>query len=218
MHSPGTLSDGRICILPALCYKYFSEPSRLERRTRRPARTRSALYSFFHARSRAAARANDKLCTRICIFDTWLQRPGRNVPALSYVTGPAALSAFGFVVSLSLSSRSPAFYTFRASFCNCGIPLFIHDINFAFYYIALYYVKFVYYSKILFVKRKKKNKLIPSDDFLRVYSRRKVLENIPRVYCPYYILCVYRTQLYAYAQRLAPPGIINRPIFISNNW
>lgn len=109
-------------------------------------RTRSALYSFFHARSRAAARANDKLCTRICIFDTWLQRPGRNVPALSYVTGPAA---FGSVVS-----PVPSPVIFCASFCNCGVPLFVHDINFAFYNIALYYIKFVYYSKIFFVKRK----------------------------------------------------------------
>lgn len=40
-----------------------------------------------------SARANDKLCTRICIFDTWLQRPRRNALALSYVTGPVANSA-----------------------------------------------------------------------------------------------------------------------------
>lgn len=139
----------------ALCYKYFSEPSRPDSVA---ARTRSALYSFFHARSPAAARANDKLCTRICIFDTWLQRLGRNVPALSYVTDPAARSplsaVFRFVVSLSSLRSFPRLF-FSAPLSTTVVPRLVRDINFAFYYIVLYYVKFVYYSEILFLLKEK---------------------------------------------------------------
>lgn len=52
-------------------------------------------------RSRAAARgrANDKLCTRICIFDTWLQRPGGNGPGteLRYDAAAGSVRSFSFL-------------------------------------------------------------------------------------------------------------------------
>lgn len=63
--------------------------------------------------------------------------------------------------ALSLSSRS---LLFRAPFCDCDIPLLVHDINSAFYHVVLYYVKFVCYSKILSIKRKLIEGHAPSPD------------------------------------------------------
>lgn len=95
-------------------YKYLA--CRLDSPRCRPKiRSPFALYSSFHSRSRRAARANDKLCTRICIFDTWLQRPGRSALALSYVTGPGRALCSEPRLALSLSSsfsRLIFFYLF----------------------------------------------------------------------------------------------------------
>lgn len=78
-----------------------------------------------------SARANDKLCTRICIFDTWLQRPGRNAPGLSYVTGRAARS---FARVVFLLSRILLSHFFPCFFPQLQYLLFrIYGINSAFY-------------------------------------------------------------------------------------
>lgn len=78
-----------------------------------------------------SARANDKLCTRICIFDTWLQRPGRNAPGLSYVTGRAARS---FARVVFLLSRILLSHFFPCFFPQLQYLLFrTSGINFAFY-------------------------------------------------------------------------------------
>lgn len=52
-----------------------------------------------NAAAHSSARANDKLCTRICIFDTWLQRPGGNGPGteLRYDAAAGSVRSFSFL-------------------------------------------------------------------------------------------------------------------------
>lgn len=129
------LMEGFASSCLAHCYKYFSES------TRRPDSSslgRAWHCTRFSARglSGRGARKRQIMYSHLHIWyvatTSWKKRSGTE---LRYGPGRA------FRFRLRCLSPPPSFplpLPFRASFCNCGIPLLVHDINFAFYYIALY--------------------------------------------------------------------------------
>lgn len=133
----------------ALCYKYFSEPSRPDSSPLGRAR-HCTRFSTRGLRPRRAQTTNYVLAFAYLIRGyNVLEEMFRHWVTLR--TRPRSLLS----ASLSLSSRSLA-SSFPRLFPQLCSPVSYRGINFAFYYIALYYVKFVYYSKILFTKGKKK--------------------------------------------------------------
>jgi len=162
MHSAGTLSDGR-----GFASSWFFAINTLASWPESSLLGRARHCTRFSARGLGPRRAQT---TNYVLAFAYLIR-GYNVLEETFrhwvtlwVRPRSPLSA-----ALFLSPPMPLIFP-CASLCNCGILLLVYNINFAFYYIALYYVTFIYYSKILFVKRKK---LIPSKDTLPLSPQLK---------------------------------------------